>query len=215
ICPYDCGGSVRGKCETPGKCKCNPGYVGEYCLSVGSCSHLRPCFPGYCKGDNTCQCLNNFSPQNSKGIGNCLNFPSSPDHYYPAIEQSTIDFGYYSHTKNMLMFNMTIDSAMSEGNKEVFWTNRRDLNIMIFTFQSIFSSDTLNLPTRPGYVIQHEFGIVEADINVKHKDFSGRVKYNTTLPCDGVSRDSPIHDILVQCRQRIAPFDVRFDSGDT
>ncbi|XP_062613909.1 uncharacterized protein LOC134275662 [Saccostrea cucullata] len=43
----------------------------------------------------------------------------------------------------------------------------------------------------------------------------GDLKYSNRLPCDGVSRDSPIHDRLVQCKQRIAPFDLRFDSGDT
>lgn len=66
----------------------------------------------------------------------------------------------------MLIYNMTIDSAMSTDDVETFWTNRRDANRMNFTFQSIFSPSTLNFPSRPNYIIQHAFGITEADVNV-------------------------------------------------
>lgn len=91
--------------------------------------------------------------------------PTDQD-YYPSIEQSTLDLGYYHQVKRMLIYNMTIDSAMSTGNVETFWTNRRDANRMNFTFQSIFSPSTLNFPSRPNYIAQHSFGITKADVNV-------------------------------------------------
>ncbi|XP_062608961.1 uncharacterized protein LOC134270731 [Saccostrea cucullata] len=115
----------------------------------------------------------------------------------------------------MLIFNMTIDSAMSDGNKEIFWTNREKLNIMNFTFQSISNFEILNLPTRPSYIIQHELGIVEADIIFIHTALNGREKDKRELVCDGVNRDKPFYDKLFQCKTRIAPFDLSIESGDT
>lgn len=96
----------------------------------------------------------------------CFVDPQNDDNYLPIIEQSTLHLGYFDQTKNMIIYNMTIDSAMSAGNVETFWTNRRDVNRMNFTFQSIFSPSTLNFPSRPSYIVQHAFGITEADVKV-------------------------------------------------
>ncbi|XP_052682288.1 uncharacterized protein LOC128162907 [Crassostrea angulata] len=212
ICPYDCGGSSRGTCISPGVCRCNAGYTGTYCMDVAACSHLKPCYPGYCTS-NACMCTNNFSPENS-GTSNCLNFPTDQD-YYPSIEQSTLDLGYYHQVKEMLIYNMTIDSAMSPDNVETFWTNRRDANRMNFTFQSIFSPSTLNFPSRPNYIIQHAFGITKADVNVVVTKLNNEEKYNQVLNCNGVTRDAPINEKLYRCDTSIDDFDIRFDSGDT
>lgn len=92
--------------------------------------------------------------------------PTDQD-YYPSIEQSTLDFGYYHQVKGMLIYNMTIDSAMSTGDVETFWTNRRDANRMNFTLQSIFSPSALNFPSRPDYSVQYAFGITKADVNIR------------------------------------------------
>lgn len=67
----------------------------------------------------------------------------------------------------MLIYNITIDSAMSTGNVETFWTNRRDANRMNFTIQSIFSPSALNFPSRPDYITQYAFGITKADVDVR------------------------------------------------
>lgn len=96
----------------------------------------------------------------------CFVVPQNDASYLPIIEQSTLHLGYYDQTKFMIIYNMTIDSAMSAGNVETFWTNRRDVNRMNFTFQSIFSPSTLNFPSRPSYIVQHAFGITEADVKV-------------------------------------------------
>ena len=77
----------------------------------------------------------------------------------------------------MLIYNMTIDSAMSTNNVEIFWTNRRYGNKMNFTFQSIFSPSTLNLPDKPGYIPNFALGITQADISVTLTDFNGNSKY--------------------------------------
>ncbi|XP_022305312.1 uncharacterized protein LOC111112206 isoform X3 [Crassostrea virginica] len=211
ICPYDCGGYNKGRCISPDQCQCNPGYTGKYCTSVAACSHLKPCYPGYCTS-NACMCTNNFSPQDS-GISNCLTFPNLDD-YFPTIEQSTFELGYFHPVKNMLMYNMTIDSAMSTNNVEIFWTNRRDGNKMNFTFQSIFSPSTLNFPDKPGYIPQFALGITKADIRVTLTSYDGTSKYSTTLNCDANS-DNPRSDSLYRCDKSIDNFNTRFDSGDT
>lgn len=143
-----------------------------------------------------------------------MNYPSD-DAYFPSIEQSTLDLGYYHQVKGMLIYNMTIDSAMSTNNKETFWTNRRDANRMNFTFQSIFSPSTLNLPARPGYIIQYDLGITKANISVVVTNLVNQEKYNKILGCGGVSRDSPVNDRLFRCDASIEDFNTRFDSGDT
>lgn len=97
--------------------------------------------------------------------------------YDPSIEQSTFDLGYYHNVMNMLIYNMSIDSAMSKNDLETFWTNRRDVNRMNFTFQSIFSPRTFNLPTKPSYIIQYALGITEADIRVVVTDYNNVGKY--------------------------------------
>nr|XP_034310664.1 uncharacterized protein LOC117684080 isoform X3 [Crassostrea gigas] len=211
ICPYDCGGS-RGSCISPGVCRCNAGYTGTYCTTVADCSHLKPCYPGYCTSSG-CMCTNQFSPENS-GTSNCLTFPTDKA-YYPSIEQSTLDLGYYHQVKGMLIYNMTIDSAMSPDDVETFWTNRRDANRMNFTLQSIFSPSALNFPSRPHYIVQHAFGITKADVNVRVTKFNNEEKYNQVLNCNGVTNDAPIKERLYRCDTSIDNFNIRFDSGDT
>ncbi|XP_056008078.1 uncharacterized protein LOC125667473 isoform X3 [Ostrea edulis] len=214
ICPYDCGGSARGDCISPGICQCKAGFTGTYCSQIAACSHLRPCYPGYCTtGSNACQCLNNFSPQSTE-TENCLIYPTD-EAYKPTIEQSTMELEYYHQVKQMVIYNMTIDSAMSPNNVETFWTNRRDANRIHFTFQSIFSSDTLFLPDKPSYIDQYDLGISEADIKARLTNLVGTEKYQKTLPCPGVGRDYPIHDRLYRCNASINDFNTRFDSGDT
>ena len=72
---------------------------------------------------------------------------------------------------------MSIDSAMSKNDLETFWTNRRDVNRMNFTFQSIFSPRTFNLPDKPSYITQYALGITEADIRVVVTDYNNVGKY--------------------------------------
>uniref|UniRef100_A0A8W8MBJ2 EGF-like domain-containing protein n=1 Tax=Magallana gigas TaxID=29159 RepID=A0A8W8MBJ2_MAGGI len=174
VCPYDCGGSSRGSCISPGMCRCNAGYTGTYCIE---------------------------DPTDKA--------------YYPSIEQSTLHFGYYHQVRQMSMYNITIDSAMSTNDVETFWTNRRDANRMNFTFQSIFSPSTLNFPSRPDYIVQYAFGITKADVNVRVTNLNIGEKYDKVLSCYGVSRDNPINEHLYRCDTSIDDFNIRFDSGDT
>ena len=83
----------------------------------------------------------------------------------------------------MQTYNITIDSAMSTKNLKMFWTNCRDGTFMNFTFQSIFSPSTLNLPDKPGYVSNFALGITEADISVILTDFNGISKYIVSTIC--------------------------------
>ena len=76
---------------------------------------------------------------------------------------------------------MTIDSAMSTNNVEIFWTNRRDGNKMNFTFQSIFSPSTLNFPDKPAYIYDFALGITEADISVTLTSYDGTSRYKLQL----------------------------------
>lgn len=214
ICRYNCGGSVQGTCVRPDVCSCKDGYTGTYCTSEAACSYTRPCYPGYCTS-NKCMCTNSFYPENTGSRGDCLNYPQNEADYLPTIEQSTLDLGYYHQAKGMLIYNMTIDSAMSAGDVETFWTNRRDANRMNFTFQSIFSPSTLNLPARPGYIIQYDLGITEADVKVVVTDLDNKQKFTETLRCVGVSKDNPVKERLYRCDARIDNFNTRFDSGDT
>lgn len=75
------------------------------------------------------------------------------------------------------MYNITIDSAMSTNDVETFWTNRRDANRMNFTFQSIFSPSTLNLPDKPGYISKYDLGITEADVKVVVTNLENQRKF--------------------------------------
>ncbi|XP_065929746.1 uncharacterized protein [Magallana gigas] len=214
ICPYNCGGWNQGTCVNPNVCSCKDGYTGTYCTSDAACSYTRPCYPGYCT-THKCMCTDSFTPENTGSLGDCLNYPQNEIDYLPIIEQSTLDLGYYHQAKAMLIYNMTIDSAMSPGNVETFWTNRRDANRMNFTFQSIFSPSTLNLPDKPGYIIQYDLGITEADVKVVVTNSENQQKFIKTLSCTGISRDSPVNEKLYRCDTRIDDFNIRFDSGDT
>nr|XP_034310671.1 uncharacterized protein LOC117684082 [Crassostrea gigas] len=115
----------------------------------------------------------------------------------------------------MSIYNMTIDSAMSTGNVERSWTNRRDANRMNFTFQSIFSPSIFNFPSRPNYITKYAFGITKADVNVVVTNLNKEVKYKKVLGCNGVSKDSPVNEQLYHCDTSIDDFNIRFDSGDT
>ena len=81
----------------------------------------------------------------------------------------------------MQIYNITKDSAMSSNNLEIFWTNRRDGLTINFSFQSIFSPSTLNLPAKPGYISKFALGITEADISVTLTDFDGNRKEKFSL----------------------------------
>ncbi|XP_022304673.1 uncharacterized protein LOC111111813 [Crassostrea virginica] len=210
ICPNGCG-EYKGRCIKPDECQCNPGYTGKYCTTIAACSHLKPCYPGNCTS-NACKCTNNFYPENN-GTNNCLTFPNVTE-YFPTIEQSTFELGYFQQVKYMQTYNITIDSAMSTKNLKMFWTNCRDGTFMNFTFQSIFSPSTLNLPDKPGYVSNFALGITEADISVILTDFNGIKKDSTKLHCD-VNRDNPRSENLYRCAKSIDNFNTRFDSGDT
>lgn len=74
---------------------------------------------------------------------------------------------------------MTIDSAMSTGNVERSWTNRRDANRMNFTFQSFFSPSIFNFPSRPNYITKYAFGITKADVNVVVTNLNKEGLYKT------------------------------------
>ena len=76
----------------------------------------------------------------------------------------------------MQIYNITKESVMSSNNLEIFWTNRRDGLTMNFSFQSIFSPSTLNLPAKPGYISKFALGITEADISVALIGLNGNRK---------------------------------------
>nr|XP_022304679.1 uncharacterized protein LOC111111817 [Crassostrea virginica] len=211
ICPYDCGGYNKGRCIKPDECQCKPDYTGKYCTTIAACSHLKPCYPGNCSS-NVCICTNNFSPENN-GTNNCLTFPNITD-YFPTIEQSTFEVGYFHRVKYMQIYNITKDSAMSSNNLEIFWTNRRDGLTMNFSFQSIFSPSTLNLPAKPGYISKFALGITQADISVALTDFNGNQKSLKKLRCD-VNKDNPRSESPYRCVKSIDNFNSRIDSGDT
>uniref|UniRef100_A0A8W8M842 EGF-like domain-containing protein n=1 Tax=Magallana gigas TaxID=29159 RepID=A0A8W8M842_MAGGI len=163
---------------------------------------------GSCTSPGVCRCNAGYTGTY------CTTVPTDKA-YYPSIEQSTMDLGYYHQVKGMLIYNMTIDSAMSTDDVETFWTNRRDANRMNFTFQSIFSPSALNFPSRPDYILQHAFGITKADVNVRVTNLNNGEKYSKVLVCNGVSRDYPVKEQLYRCEKSIDDFNIRFDSGDT
>uniref|UniRef100_A0A8W8MD80 Receptor protein-tyrosine kinase n=1 Tax=Magallana gigas TaxID=29159 RepID=A0A8W8MD80_MAGGI len=163
---------------------------------------------GSCISPGVCRCNAGYTGTY------CTTVPTDKA-YYPSIEQSTLDLGYYHQVKGMLIYNMTIDSAMSPDDVETFWTNRRDANRMNFTLQSIFSPSALNFPSRPDYIVQHAFGITKADVNVRVTKFNNEEKYNQVLNCNGVTNDAPIKEQLYRCDTSIDNFNIRFDSGDT
>ena len=89
----------------------------------------------------------------------------------PQIDQSTVVYAYRRRDQgNTIMYEYKVDASMSTGTN-IIWTNRRDFNLLNFTFRALYKSDYDTLLAKPTYVSRYVTGIVEGEIYARHTKY--------------------------------------------
>ncbi|XP_064613813.1 uncharacterized protein LOC135477587 [Liolophura sinensis] len=198
-----------GTCKQPNVCQCKLGYKGATC-GTPQCSWKKPCYPGLCNPKNgNCQCSTGY------GGSSCDILPPNERPKLTTTKATLYELDRESARK---IYSLEVDATNLTGvESDKFWTNLKRFNSIVIHWES-FHDSTTDLPMKPSYIQEAEFGIVEGKAKVSHKklQIGGAgwvIKKGQSADCKPtVSWKNPetgIHNCTVQ-----VPFDYRIDDRD-
>ncbi|KAK3109070.1 hypothetical protein FSP39_022224, partial [Pinctada imbricata] len=171
------------------------------------CSHLKPCYPGFCDGNGNCVCTNGFTGST------CLTLPNDNDNH-PKIEQSTVEYAFLKRQQNnMTMYEFKVDASMSTG-REIIWTNRREFNFLNYTFRALYKDDSDTLPEKPNYVLRYAIGIAQASITADHTKYGQGSVFGKTYNCPTATYQNPVVNEQMLCEAEEQNYNLRIDHRD-
>ncbi|KAL5006959.1 hypothetical protein ScPMuIL_015765 [Solemya velum] len=198
-----------GTCTRPNVCNCQTTFDGPTCGGV-RCSHLKPCYPGYCDSSSTCHCDKEF------GGSGCLTIRAQSE--IPDIGRSTCLFRYFHPIKQMAIYEYMTDATMLD-DKDIMWTNQDKFNELTFMMETSYTPPE-DMSAKPTYVDDNELGIVEGKVELVHMKLrlqSANDRFeanNVTYPCSVSlgSGDNPSTDVYNCTLYKQYVF--AWDSGD-
>ncbi|KAL3832350.1 hypothetical protein ACJMK2_024002 [Sinanodonta woodiana] len=132
----------------------------------------------------------------------------------PFVSRSRVTLAHVRRTDNTTKFSYSMDGTSAV--KDTFWSNQKDFNYLNFEFYSVYMSP--QLPFRPLYITDAQFGIVDGYITVNiskiprsgtNRDVASQKQYK----CPGIADTNP-NNGMVDCKISDNQFSVIIEHGD-